>query len=275
MKMLCVKVVGYAVLIFAAVFVYARFYENKLLFFPSRKISLTPQNTGLPYEDVFLKSPAGATLNGWLVRAGHPRQAATILFFHGNAGNVSHRLEKIALFHELGLNVFILDYQGYGKSTGRPSETGIYQDAQAAYDYLLQRSDILKDKIVVYGESLGGAVAVDLASQHPLAGIILESTFSSAQDMAKVILPFVPTCLVRVKMDSLSKISRVTAPKLFIHSRYDEIVPFRLAQKLFNAAPQPKEFLEIDGDHNEGYRISFKLYREGISHFLQKYVRVP
>lgn len=266
--MAVLKIVYYVFLIVAALFLYARIYEAKLLFLPSRKFYATPRDIGLPYEDVFFLSEGGVPLNGWLVR--NPRARATVLFFHGNAGNISNRMDKIALFYKMGLNVFIIDYRGYGKSEGRSSEEGMYRDAEAAYDFLMKKSGLEKTALIIYGESLGGAAAVDLASRHPSAALIADSTFSSARDMARAMLPIVPSFMISLRLDSVSKIGQVTAPKLFIHSPYDEIVPFRLAKKLFNAATEPKEFLKIDGDHNAGYSLDYQTYRDGIAAFLRK-----
>lgn len=272
--MLAVKIAYYFLLAFTGIFLYVRFYEAKALFLPSRKISATPQDIGLSFEDIFFNTSDRLALNGWFVKS--PRlDGATVLFLHGNAGNIGDRLDKIALFYKMGLNVFVMDYRGYGKSQGHPTESGMYRDAQAAYDYLKNRKDVRADKIIFYGESLGNAAAVDLATRVPVAGLIAEGAFSSARDMAKVILPIVPTFLLNVKMDSIAKIEAVKAPKLFIHSPYDEVVPFKLARKLFDAAPAPKEFLEIDGDHNEGYALSYAVYRDGIEAFLKKFNLIP
>lgn len=268
--MIALKILYYALLIAVGLFLYVRFYEAKAIFFPAKKIVATPLDVGLPFEDIFFLSADGVTLNGWLVRS-PSRDAPVLLFLHGNAGNLGNRLDKIAIFHKLGLNVFAIDYRGYGKSQGRPTEEGLYTDARSAYDYLRHRKDFQAHTIILYGESIGCTVAIDLASRQTVAALIAEGAFSSARDMAKVIVPAVPTFLLRVKMDALGKIPAVTAPKLFIHSRYDEIVPFRLARKLFDAAQGPKEFLEIDGDHNQGYALSYGVYTQGLENFLRTY----
>jgi fermentation-respiration switch protein FrsA (DUF1100 family) len=153
---------------------------------------------GIEYEDVFFKTKDNKTINGWLVKVSD--DAATILFSHGNAGNISNRIGKIAIFKNMGLNVFVFDYRGYGNSEGMPSEKGIYLDALGAYDYLKERSDIRGDKIIAYGASLGGAVAVELATKRSVAALIVDSSFSSAADMAKKILPIVPSFFDRDKI---------------------------------------------------------------------------
>jgi fermentation-respiration switch protein FrsA (DUF1100 family) len=178
-------------------------------------------------------------------------------------------LGRIQFFNELGVNVLIIDYRGYGKSQGHPTEAGLYKDALAAYDYLFGRRDIDPQRIMAYGASLGGAVAVDLASKRNLSCLIVDSSFTSAADMAKRIYPFVPSFLIRVRMDNIGKIKTIKIPKLFIHSKDDEIVPMELGRRLFEAAVPPKEFLEITGGHNEGYMDSQDKIVEEMSRFLE------
>lgn len=228
--------------------VYTRYIEKRSIFFPFRQIEVTPQDLGLRYEDVNFKTSDGQELNGWYIPATDSKMV--LLFFHGNGGNISHRLEKILIFNKLGLSVFIIDYRGYGRSTGKPTEQGIYLDAQAAYEYLLEERKTAAQDIVLFGESLGAQVAVDLASREQVAALIIESGFTSARDMARVIYPFLPSFFLSVRFDSLAKISKIRSPKLIIHSINDEIVPFRLGKKLFQAASEPKRFLEIRGAHN-------------------------
>ncbi len=267
MKILVYIAVGCVLLV-----VYVRFLEAVSLFMPTRKIAVTPSQAGLAFEDIYFSAEDHVRLNGWLVKSAvNSAMAATILFFHGNAGNIGDRVEKIQNFYDLGVNVFIIDYRGYGKSQGKPTEQGMYRDALAAYDYLVSRKDILKDRIVVYGASMGGVAAIEVASKRPVAALIADSTFTSASDMGKTIAPFVPAFILTTKLDNAAKIIRVMAPKLFIHSPDDETVPFRLGQKLFALAPEPKEFLKIVGSHNEGYALSQNVFLAGIKNFLDKY----
>jgi hypothetical protein len=246
---------------------YVRHVEKTAVFFPSAEIALTPRTIGLPFEDVYFTTKDGVTLNGWLVHA--PGARATMIFCHGNAGNIGDRVEKIRYFVEMGVNVFIFDYRGYGKSQGKPSESGLYLDAVAAYDYLAQRQDIDPAHLFAYGASLGGAVAVDLATRRDLACLIIDSSFSSARDVARFILPVAPGFLIRTRLDSLNKVPRVRIPKLFLHSREDEIIPFALGQKLFEAAAEPKVFHETKGDHNQGYSLYPKTFTQAIASFLR------
>ena len=254
-----------AVILFA---LYVRYLEATSVFYPARTIERTPAQLGLNFEDIYFKTSDNVTLNGWFVK--NPQAKATMIFFHGNAGNISDRLEKIALFHQMGINVFIVDYRGYGKSEGKPTENGIYLDALAAYDYLITRKDINPKTIFVYGASLGGVVAVDLANQRPLAGLIIDSSFSSAVDMAKIIYPFVPSFFISIKMDSMPKIKNLAVPKLFMHSEEDETVPIALGLKLYKAAPGPKTFIKLKGAHDEAFMMDKKLFTESITRFLKE-----
>lgn len=254
-------VIAIAVLVF-----YLRYIEKRSLFYPEKEISFFPKDAGLEFEDIHFKSPDGYKLNGWFI----PAKGAhyTILFTHGNAGNISHRIEKLRLFQSIGCNVFIFDYRGYGASQGRPSEKGLYLDAQAAYNYLLSRK-ILPGQIIGYGESLGGAVIIDVALKAQMRALIAESTFSSAKDMIQHIYPFLPYWIFASRMDSVSKIKSLRIPKLIIHSKNDEIVPYQLGKKLFDAAPEPKEFLDIRGGHNSGFFESEGILKEAISNFIK------
>lgn len=242
--------------------------EKKALYYPTPQMQATPQRIGLSYEDAYITTQDRVRLNGWFIKNLNAKY--TLIFFHGNAGNISHRLDKIETFYKVGLNIFIIDYRGYGKSEGNPSEQGLYLDALAAYDYLNRRTDIDSNKLIAYGESLGGAVAVDLATKRKMAGLIVDSSFTSVPEMAQAKSVWVPGFLISTKMDSFSKIKMVNVPKLFIHSPNDEIIPYYMGEKLYNAAPAPKGFLKIKGSHNEGFFISKHLYAEGIARFLQE-----
>lgn len=246
---------------------FIRYFEANSIFHPTHEIPMTPASVGLDFEDVYFSTEDGLKLNGWFIK--HPQAKSTLLYFHGNAGNISHRLEKIHMLHELGLNIFIMDYRGYGKSEGKPTESGIYQDATAAYDYLLKRKDVDPSKIIDYGDSLGGVVAVDLATKRTPNCLIIDSSFSSAADIANVIFPFVPSFILKSKMDAASKVKTITIPKLFIHSINDEIIPFRLGEKLFLSAAAPKEFLKITGGHNTSHIDSRKVFLQGFFQFLK------
>ena len=260
------------ILIFSfSTFIYLKYFEKKGIYYPTKQIVFTPANFGFRYEEAFFGSEDGLRLNGWFIPTENPR--GTLLFCHGNAGNISHRLAIIELFNKLNLNVFIFDYRGYGRSQGSPTEQGLYQDAQAAYQYLLSRQDVNREAIVIYGKSIGANVAIDLASRVKAAVLIAESGFTSADDMGRVLFPYLPVkWVISIKYDALTKIRNITMPKLVIHSKDDEIVPFRLGKGLFEAAPEPKEFYQMRGTHNEAIFIAREEYRLKLDNFLSKYL---
>jgi len=249
---------------------FLRYFENHAIFYPARQIQFFPRESGLDFEDIFFKTRDNIKLNAWFIPS--PKARFTILFCHGNAGNISHRLEKILFFHSLGCNVFIFDYRGYGLSKGRPSEQGLYLDTRAAFDYLLSRG-ISQGQIIGYGESIGGAAIIDLASAHSLRALITEGAFSSVKDMARYAFPFLPYWIFSLRLDSENKIRSVKIPKLMIHSLNDEIVPFKLGKKLYDAAPAPKELFEVRGGHNSCFFDSQNILNKKIVDFLDKLVK--
>jgi uncharacterized protein len=252
-----------------AVWFLLRKFEQHQMYAPLSELEATPAEAGMAYEDVFLTAADGVRLHGWWVPAERDRGA--VLFCHGNAGNISHRLESIAVFRRLGLNVLIFDYRGYGRSGGSPDEEGTYRDAEAAYRYLREERGINPGRIVIFGRSLGGAMAIELARRVEAAALVCESTFTSAAEMGKLIYPSLPVGLIiRNKYDSLSKVSALTLPVLFIHSPEDELVPFAHGEALFRAAPEPKEFLRIAGGHGDGFLATGPYYQEGLDSFLKK-----
>lgn len=249
-----------------------KYLERKQLFYPMRRIEMTPKNAGLDYENVYFQSSDGVRLNGWFIKA--DRGKGTVLFCHGNAGNISHRLDSIIVFREMGLDVFIFDYRGYGRSGGWTTEKGAYLDAVAAFDYLVRMRTIPPDRVVIFGRSLGGNVAIDLATKVHAACLISEGAFSSIEDMAKAIYGVrPPRWLMSNHFNALSRIADVKMPKLIIHSRDDEIVPFRQGEKIFNSAREPKEFLELGGSHNEAFMTVYPEYRNRLASFIEKHLR--
>ncbi|MCD4780318.1 MAG: alpha/beta hydrolase [Candidatus Omnitrophica bacterium] len=228
--------------------------EQKMIFHPDKTLDRSPEDIGLFYEDIFFYTKDKIQLNGWFIPAEQAEK--TVLFFHGNAGNISHRLEIIDFFHRLNMNVFIIDYRGYGKSAGNPSEKGLYKDARASYDYLIHRPDIDPEKIIVYGKSLGGVAAIDLAANIRVSGLIVDSCLTSAKMMAARMAPGIPSFLLTARLDSINKIQSVLCPKLFIHSPQDEVIPYQMGRELYEKAQAPKKFLKIHGGHNDGFHIS-------------------
>ncbi|MCG8603538.1 alpha/beta hydrolase [bacterium] len=229
-----------------------------------------PQSFGLDIEDCYFVTADGLRLHGWLLKSDRP--IATMLWCHGNAGNISDRLDNLAKLARLPINTFIFDYRGYGRSEGVPSEPGVYLDAKAAFDYLTGRSDIDRGKIVLFGRSLGGAVAVKLATERPSAGLILESAFTSAKDMAKSMFGFLPVHLItKSDFDSESRISSLRMPVLVLHGSRDRTVPYGLGRKLFEAANEPKHFYEIvDADHNDTYLVGGQPYFDELLRFIRE-----
>jgi fermentation-respiration switch protein FrsA (DUF1100 family) len=228
-------------------------------------------------EDAWFTADDGTRLHGWyctpyIGRNGLlvPLQSdLALIYLHGNGGNITDRREIAELLVGLRINVLLLDYRGYGKSEGLPSEEGLYADASAAWNYLTKARSMREDRIVIYGESLGGAVAVDLSSKVKPCGLIVQSSFTSIADMAREVMPFAPRFIIRTKMDSLEKIARVSCPKLFVHSPADEIVPYKLGRRLFDAAPEPKSFYEIKGaPHNLAYEIGGAPYLDALKNFI-------
>jgi len=255
---------------YAASTLFLYFNQANLLYFPnipSRTVNVTPESMGLNYEAIELQTNDGVKLDAWFVPADNPR--ATLLFCHGNAGNISHRLESIELFHKLGLSVFIYDYRGYGNSQGKPSETGTYLDAQAAWRYLTDERQIQHKDIVIFGRSLGAAIASNLAAKTAPKALIIESSFTSVPDLAAQLYAFFPVrSLSRFSYPTEHNIQNVHAPILIIHSPDDEIIPYSHGKRLYEAAPEPKQFLTIIGGHNDGPSVSGRLYPDGISDFL-------
>jgi uncharacterized protein len=230
-----------------------RWFEHSQVYHPSRTMDATGDKLGRPFEDVWFRADDGVGLNGWYFPANTnaPRAHLAVLVCHGNAGNISHRLDTCAAMLATGANVFLFDYRGYGRSKGRPSEEGTYCDAQAAYQWLRQRS-FASTNIIAFGESLGGGVAAELAVREPVGGLVLQSTFTSIPDIAAELFPWLPVrWLGKIRYDTRTKLPRLHLPVLMMHSRLDEIVPFHHGQRNFAAAKQPKLFWELTGGHND------------------------
>lgn len=229
-------------------------FQSHLVFYPEtgREITATPSQVGLAYEDIHLNTSDGISLHGWYIPTPQPR--GTVLFLHGNAGNISHRLDSVQMFHRLGYSTLIFDYRGYGNSGGTPSEQGTYRDAEAAWRYLIEQRHIPSCRIVLFGESLGGAVAAWLAARQKPAVLVIASGFTSVPDFAQHIYPYLPVrWLARIRYDTRENLRSVAAPVLIAHSPEDEIIPFEHGRALFAAANPPKLFLELAGGHNDGF----------------------
>jgi len=267
-----IKLLPGIALFFIFLFLYARILERKALYYTSKEINFYPSDIGLQYEDIFLNASDRVKIHGWFVPA--ENAYATVLYFHGNAGNVSHRVEIARMFYDKGINFFIIDYRGFGKSSGTPAEEGTYLDGIAAYNYLTEERKIPPEQVIIYGKSLGVAIAVDTAIKVKAGLLICESGFTSTKDMAKDMFKFIPLWLFTgQKYDTLSKIDKVSIPKLIIHSQNDEIVPFSHGKRLFEKANEPKEFYVMRGGHNDAFYIYNKEVMERIDNFLKKYLQ--
>jgi len=263
-----------AVALYVMLALYAFLMQPRLIYIPDmpgRTLEATPKVIGLDYEDITLRTADNLYLHAWFVPHDQPR--ATLLFCHGNAGNISHRLDSIRLLHSLGLQVLIFDYRGYGQSEGKPSEIGTYRDVDAAWHFLREARGIPAEEIILFGRSLGAAVAADLASRVRPAAVILESAFTSVPDLAATIYPWLPVRLLsRYRYDNLAKLERIERPLLVVHAREDEIIPFSNGERLFQNAHEPKRFLELHGDHNDAFLTSREAYTHGLKSFLDTYL---
>lgn len=242
------------VLSYAALVGFVYLVQDKLVYFPGigRELIASPASLGLQYEDVWLETEDAERLHAWWIPVAGARGA--VLLFHGNAGNISHRIEYARMFRTLGYSTLLVDYRGYGRSTGTPSEEGTYRDALASWRWLTERRGLAAGELVLFGESLGGAVACWLAARQRPRALVLASTFTSVPDLGSEVYRFLPVRLMsRFRYDNRACLADVEAPVLVIHSPADDIVPFAHGQKLFAAAREPKAFLEIAGGHNDGF----------------------
>jgi len=245
------------------------FQQPGMVFYPYPELESTPENWGLAYEDVQISTADNIAVHGWYLPAKNSKQV--VLFFHGNAGNISHRGDSLEIFHRLGLNVLIIDYRGYGKSQGEVSEQGFYLDAKAAWQYLTEQRGYKAEDIIIFGRSMGGAVATHLASQVQPGALILESTFSSVKDMAAMVMPVISKLVyLRYDFDTESTISHVNTPLLVLHSPEDEVVPYFLGVKVYDAANKPRYFYDLHGSHNDGFVQSQPGYSQAIASFLEE-----
>ncbi len=254
-------------LAYAALLASLYWNQASLIYLPSPVIEATPERIGLDYQEVVLRSGDGVSVHGWYLGHEHPR--ATLLFLHGNAGNIGHRLDTLALFHQLGLAVFIIDYRGYGESGGTPSETGIYRDAEAAWRYLTGARNLDPSQVILFGRSFGGAIAAYLASRHPHKALVLESTFTSLPEVAADHFPWAPVnWLAQERYDTRQRMSEIPGPVMIIHSPDDDIVPFAHAETLYRLAQGEKRMVVLSGDHNSGVKQNRVRYREAWESFL-------
>jgi len=245
------------------------FMQSRMLYLPGilgRTLSVTPSDVGMDYEDVYIETTDGVTLHGWFIAG---RSSQVLLFFHGNAGNISHRLDSIRQFQDLGLSVFIIDYRGYGQSEGRTTERGIYRDADAAWLYLIEDRGLVASDILIFGRSLGASVAARLAAQHEPLALIVESSFTSVPDIAQDLYPWLPArWLSRLSHATRDYVRDVQCPILVVHSRDDEIIPFHHGEEIYASANEPRTLLAIRGTHNDAFLQDARGYIGGLRAFL-------
>lgn len=242
--------------------------QPTFLYCPVREVLYTPDELGMDFEDVVFKSDDGLLLSGWYIPAENSR--LTVLFCHGNGGNMTHRLDSINIFYKLGLNCFIFDYRGYGSSEGTPGEEGTYLDVKAAYEWLTKEKKISPDDIIIFGRSLGGSIAAQLAARVEARALIIESTFTSFVDIGRKFYPYMPVrWFSRFSYRTIDYVKDVRCPVMIIHSRNDDIVPFEFGLELYEAANEPKKFVEISGSHNDGFLVSSEIYKKAWTMWLQ------
>lgn len=274
LKIFTIAAVAYGVIVLL-VFL----FQERMIYFPQmgREIDARPDSRGLVYETLRLSAEDGETIAAWWVQspAGVPMRGA-VLLFHGNAGNISHRIDYLAMFAKLGYPTLIIDYRGYGESSGKPSEQGTYRDAQAAWRWLTQTRGIKPSDIVIFGESLGGGPATWLAARENVRALVLASTFTSVPDLATQIYPFLPVrWIARIRYDNLSNLAKVRAPILIAHSPQDEVIPYAHGRRLFDAAREPKAFIEMRGGHNSGFVFADEAWVAQLAAFLAAHAAAP
>lgn len=246
-------------------------FQDKFVFLPGKTIFMTPDEKGMDYEELWIEVPDGSKINGWFIKAKEPK--ATLLFCHGNAGTISHRIESAEIFLDLGLNVLLYDYRGYGRSPRSPSEKNSYEDSEAVWNYLTEEKKLGADEIIILGRSMGGPIAANLAKNHSPKMCILESTFTSIPDVARYRFPIFPTKgLVNIKYPTVDYVKGIKCPLLLVHSQDDEIIPYWMGEKIFAAANEPKEFLELSAGHNETYFECIDKYRDKLEDCIRKFV---
>ena len=263
-------VLGIALLIgvlyvLAGIALYA--FQNRLIYLPAAAIKTTPAAVGMYYEEVALVASDGVRLTGWHLPLADAR--GTVLFCHGNAGNISHLLAVAAAAHRLGLGILLFDYRGYGRSEGVPAEEGTYRDAAAAWDYLVSETGVPPKRIVVIGRSLGGPIAARLARDKTPAALFLEATFTSIPELGRELYPIFPVGLIaRYEYPTLEDLKQVQCPVLVSHSRDDRLIAFAHGQRLYEAAGQPKAFTELRGGHGSAFSEDAAAYEAGVEAFL-------
>ena len=266
------RLVAVAALTYLSVCAVVMFLQAKMIYVPKRGYDATPKDVGLSFEDLRLTTDDDVKIAAWYVP--HERAHGTVIFCHGNAGNIADRLHTLKELHRLGVNVLIFDYRGYGESDGKPTENGTYADAEAAWRYLANTRSEPAERIVIFGRSLGGAVAIELAGRHTPAALIVESSFTSITDVGRLHYPLLPVrWLVTYRYASVEKVPHLTCRKLFLHGQEDELIPLTMGLRLFDAAADPKQFIETPGGHNESGFLYSPAHTARLGEFLSDVLR--
>lgn len=266
-------VISWILAILAGIYIivvgYLFFNQKQMVFFPYSKLTATPQDMGIKYEDVEINIGNGETIHGWYLPSSDSSDNNVVLFCHGNAGNISNRLYTIQLFRTVDIPFLIFDYRGYGQSKGEISEENSYQDAQLCYRWLIEEKNYKGENITVFGRSLGGGVGLELSLREKVKGLIIESSFTSTGDLGQKLFPMFPIkWFLKYKYDSISKIKNIKCPVLVIHSNEDDLIPYFMGKKLFESAPEPKEFFDIFGGHNDREYLQNPDYINKIKSFI-------
>ncbi len=278
MKKRAKRLLAVAVLTYLGVCVAVTFLQSRLVYFPTRGYDATPADVGLEFEDLTLETSDGVSIAAWYVPHSDPK--GSVIFCHGNAGNMADRLHSVKLLHDMALSVLIFDYRGFGRSEGRPSEQGTYEDAEAAWRYLIETRGESPGRVVLFGRSLGGAVAIELAYRYACgererengpAALVVESTFTNLVDIGRLHYRFLPVrLLLSYRYASIEKVPAIKCPKLFFHGRDDTLIPFANGRKLFEAAAEPKQFIETPGQHNEAGFTYSREFTDRLRGFLEE-----
>ncbi len=257
--LICLAYFGFALFLY--------YMQPRFLYEPIRQIPYTPAELGLDFEEVYFKTGDHLRLHGWFVPA--PNAQFTVLYCHGNGGNMMYFLETVNFLNSLGLNCFVFDYRGYGESQGAPSENGTYLDARAAYRWLTKKKGVTPQQIILFGWSLGGSIAAYLATKFKSAALVIESAFTSYPDIGRKFYPYMPVkWFARFDYPTIDYVRKVTCPVLVIHSRNDEIIPFEFGLEIYDAANEPKTFAEIFGRHNDCLLVSCAAYKKAWTNWL-------
>ena len=266
------KAIAGIAVVYGALVALVFWFQPRLVYFPMKgSYAVTPQSRGLPFEAVRLKTDDGVQLAAWWVPSALPAHG-TVLLFHGNAGNIAHRIDYAKMFYNLGYHTLLVDYRGYGESSGEPSEQGTYRDAMASWQWLTQTRGIKASDIVIFGESLGGGIATWLAAQHAPRALMVASTFTSIPDLGAQVYPWLPVRWIsRIQYNSLAQLQKIRVPLLVAHSPGDDLIPYAHGRRLYEAANEPKTFLELSGGHNEGFVFARDDWVKAVQEFLQRH----